>query len=346
MKEAARKTNIRLRVRGRQGLPFFLYKNRFRKLLGIGSALFFLILYVSSFFIWDISYEGNLRFTDDIISGYLKTVPIYQGMKKTKISCDDLEAGIRNAFPEITWVSAEICGTRLIIRIKENDVLTEPLKPDMTPCDLSADKSGVVTNIVVRNGFSVVKVGDEVERGTLLVDGTVPIYDDSGTMVNSYEIHADADILAETVYSVKKRIDLSRNVKVRTGNFRKGIYIRLLENPFYFLFPSYNECSWEFIMERKQVHLLENFYLPVYYGRIAAYEYEEYERFYTEKEVKVLCEEYIREYIEKLSEKGIQILGSDGKIEFNESGWTLMGTIRVIENIAVETHSSGKDEEN
>lgn len=40
--------------------------------------------------------------------------------------------------------------------------------------------------------------------------------------------------------------------------------------------------------------------------------------------------------MEKLMEKGIQIIGNDGKIEKSESGWQIQGTLTVIEDIASE----------
>ncbi len=346
MKDVARKTGVHLRIKGRHGVPFFLYRNRKRKLLGIGILIFCLSLYLSSFFIWDISYEGNLRFTDEMLNAYLKTVPVHHGMKKMDISCDALEAGIRNAFTEITWVSAEIRGTRLIIRIKENDVIMEPMEEDETPCDLIAERNGIIKEVIVRQGLSNVKVGDVIEKGMLLVDGTIPVYDDSDLLINSHEVHADAEIFAQTTHLFERKFSLSKIEKVRTGFVRKGGYIRLMGNSFYFLLPPKGDHLWEIITEQKQIHFLDNLYLPVYYGILTAYEYNEYERFYTEEEAEKIGERYMQEYIEKLLEKGIQILGSDGKIEFNESGWTYTGTITVIENIAVEDRSVGKYEEN
>ena len=44
-------------------------------------------------------------------------------MKKKKINCEELEAGMREAFPQITWVSARVSGTRLVIQIKENKII-------------------------------------------------------------------------------------------------------------------------------------------------------------------------------------------------------------------------------
>ena len=42
---------------------------------------------------------------------YLDTQDVRYGMKKKKINCEELEAGMREAFPQITWVSARVSGT-------------------------------------------------------------------------------------------------------------------------------------------------------------------------------------------------------------------------------------------
>ena len=122
MKTIAKKAGVRLRIRSRTGLPFFLYKNRKRKLLAGGVGSFFLLIYILSFFIWDISFEGNHRFTDEMLLHYMETIPVVYGRKKSQVSCDEIESGIRNQFTEITWVSAEIKGTRLVVHVKENEV--------------------------------------------------------------------------------------------------------------------------------------------------------------------------------------------------------------------------------
>ena len=70
MKPAARKAGVRLFLRKKYGLPFFLFRNRKRKPLAAGFICFFLLLYGLSFFIWDISFEGNLRFTDQTDVGH------------------------------------------------------------------------------------------------------------------------------------------------------------------------------------------------------------------------------------------------------------------------------------
>lgn len=336
LKSLVRKTDTKVRIQGRYGFPFFLYRNRGRKMLAVGCLSFFLLLYVMSFFIWDISFEGNLRFTDETLLNYMESMSIVYGVKKSDISSEALETEIRNEFTEITWVSAEIKGTRLIVRVKENEALLEAVEPDTSPCDLVAEKAGEIMKTVTRSGFCQVKAGDMVEKGDLLVDGTIPIYDDSETLVNSHEIHADAEIYAKTVYTYQTSLPIMRTVKARTDRVRYGLYLEILGNTFYFLMPSYSENPWEFVMEQEQVKIFEDFYLPIYIGKVKAYEYVPYERSYSEEEVNLLAQSYLDEYMEKLSEKGIQILGSDGKIEQGESEWQIEGIINVIEDIASE----------
>ena len=334
MKPAAKKAGVRLFLKRKYGLPFFLYRNRKRKLLAAGFLAFFSVLYAMTFFIWDISFEGNLRFTDEMLLHYMETLPVACGMRKAEISCEALEGAIRNQFTEITWVSAEIKGTRLIVRVKENEALLSPITADDSPCDLTASRDGIITRCVVRSGFGQVKAGDEVKAGDLLVDGTIPIYDDSETLVNSHEVHADAEIYAQTVHTVGKRLPLTYTVKSRTGRVRYGLFFKAFDRTFYFLMPAFGEETWEYVSEQEQLKLFDDFWLPVYGGTITAYEYIPYENAYTKEEAETLCGQYLGEYMEKLSEKGIQIIGNDGKIEKDESGWRIGGTVTVIENIA------------
>lgn len=346
MKPVARKAGVRLFLRKKYGLPFILFRNRRRKPLAAGFVCFFLFLYGMSFFIWDISFEGNLRFTDQTLLHYMETIPVAYGMRKSLVSCEALEESLRNQFAEITWVSAEIRGTRLTVRIKENEAMLSPEEPDRMPCDLAAEKDGIVERCVVRNGLLKVRAGDPVAAGELLVSGTIPIYDDSETLTASHEIRADAEVYARTVYEAEKRLPLTCETRSRTGRVRRGVFFSIFGRTFYFLMPAYGENPWEFFMEESQLKLFEDFYLPVYGGIVTALEYVPYERAYTKAEVSAAKDRYMEEYMEKLEEKGIQILANDGKIEKDESGWKIQGTVTVIEDIAKPVPIPEKHEEN
>ena len=83
--------------------------------------------------------------------------------------------------------------------------------------------------------------------------------------------------------------------------------------------PKQEGTTWKVTMEEDQLHLFQNFYLPVYLGDITAKEYISYERPYTEEE-KNQAAETINENLKKnLLEKGVQILENHVKILDNES---------------------------
>ena len=178
------------------------------------------------------------------------------------------------------------------------------------------------------------------------MDGTIPIYDDSETLVNSHEIRADADIYASTVHVIRKTLPLTETVRARTGKVRYGILVEGFGHVLSWQLPFPQAEFAETVTKRYQLKLFRNFYLRVFVGISEECEYVPYERTYTEADAANACESYLREYEEKLSEKGVQILGNNGKIEQSESGWQITGTLTAVEDIAKEVPPPEKHEEN
>lgn len=338
LKAIARKTNVLLRITEKHGFPFLLILGRRRSLWVGGLAAFFLLICLSSFYVWDISFEGNHRFTDETLLHFMATVPVQCGMRKSRISCTELEKRIRNAFPEISWVSAELTGTRLTIHLRENNrILQARLEPE-SPCELTAGTNGTVTRIIVRNGKARVKVGDTVKAGDVLVSGELPLYDDFEALVKINKVHADAEVYAKTTRTVEWKCPETEEIRARTGKRRRGIFFKFLDLEFCFLTPGLKkENTWELFMEEFQLKLSKNFYLPVYGGILTAEEYVPYEKVLTEAEISESADRYLNEYLQNFTEKGIQILGSDVRIERSESHWTIHGTLTVVEDIAKES---------
>ena len=55
-----------------------------------------------------------------MILDYLESEQVVHGMRKSQVDCKEIQSMIRIEFPDIIWVSAEVKGTRLIIRVREN----------------------------------------------------------------------------------------------------------------------------------------------------------------------------------------------------------------------------------
>lgn len=329
-----KKAHVRLHIMKRFGLPFFLQKYRNRWYFAVGTGAFFLILYVMSLFIWDIQVEGNYHYTYDTLLKYLNGQDIACGMIKSKVDCDKLEESLRGAFPEITWVSARVSGTKLLIQLKENEVLFSVPEKNDFPCDIVASKAGVITSMVVRAGTAQVKVGDNVEAGQVLVKGQVPITGENDEEIKVYPVHADADILARTQTGYEKEIPSVRNVSVPTGRKRYGFSVKAGRFSFTAIMPVWEKNGeWNYAVEEKKLHLFSGVYLPCYFGKITGYEMESYEKGYTKKELENVRKAFNRSFVEKLEEKGVHILENNDRIERNASGYRFTGTLATEESI-------------
>ena len=141
-------------------------------------------------------------------------------MRNSQVDCDQIEEELRSRCPQIVWVSAHVAGTRLQIRIEKkwNRAGKIPLK-DETPRNLVAEKAGTVVSMIVRAGKAAVQPGDEVKPGQLLVEGIVPITDDSGEVVRNLFVRADADILLQIQKAYAKRTCLEQ-IQSYTGKNR------------------------------------------------------------------------------------------------------------------------------
>jgi len=328
-----RKAHVRLKVIGRFGLPFFLQRNRRRKLYVSGIIVFFLLLAVMSRFVWNITIEGNYRFTDDAILKYLEQKDIRYGIRRTAVDCDEIEASIRMDFAEIIWVSARVSGTRLMIKVKENEVMAAIPVKDETPRDLVADKDGIITDMIVRRGKAQVAAGDTVEQGQVLVSGIIPIYNDATELVNEQYVRADADIFAKTTETYTEDIPYLTIQRTNTGKTRHGIELHLLDRSLVLLLPGSKTNPWEYVRESRQVNVLGDFYLPLWLARITAAEYNLYERFYTNEELETKKNEIHELKMKNFLEKGVQIIHNSVKIENIGSGWQVQGEFLIREQI-------------
>ena len=114
-----RKTGVYIRIIQKQGMPFFFFRNRKRKAFFAGLLLAGVLIFVMTGRIWNIHIEGNVRNSTETILDFLKEQGVSHGMSKKKVDCSEIAASVRRKFSQVTWVSARIEGTRLLLEIRE-----------------------------------------------------------------------------------------------------------------------------------------------------------------------------------------------------------------------------------
>lgn len=327
----ARKAGVRVRIQEKLGLPFFLYRNRKRKLFAVGAASFFLLLFVLSHFIWNISFSGNLLFTDDMLTGQLREIGVCYGMPKRGVDCDRIEEELRSRCSRIVWVSAHVSGTRLQIRIRENETADGiPLREE-SPRNLVAETAGTVVSILVRAGKAAVQPGDEVEKGQILVEGMLPVTNDSGEVERTLFVRADADIRLRTTKIYREWVPHFQTVRSYTGKKQRGFRLRAGAVDILAMPPLAGKRNWDLTGVSRQIVLFGDFFLPVWTEAITAREYEKVERKRTKTELNDLTKAVHERKLQKLTEKGVQIIENDVKILDNSNGWIICGSMTVEE---------------
>ncbi|MCM1135658.1 MAG: sporulation protein YqfD [Clostridium sp.] len=334
-----RKTGTRVVITKRYGLPFLstrIWKRRIF-MFGLLGSLFFWVW--MSRFIWAVEIEGNYYVTTDVFRDFLAESGVEVGMKKERVQIEELEKAIRTQFDIVTWTSAQIEGTKLLIRVKENDVVIdagedgEPQEAE-EGLDLVAPKEGEIVSIVTRSGIPKVTAGASVAAGDVLVEGGVPILNEDGTVKRYDYCRADADIMLRCIYNMKEEIGEKHEQKYYTGNEKKYPFLMLGTKKIRLPGAGGYETS-DVIEEKTQLRIFKNYYLPVYVGKDVVREYVVEEKIYTKEEVKELFEAKIQNFIESLQEKGVQIIEKNVTISKASTVWKMNVDFLAVEKTGI-----------
>ena len=184
---------VRIRFVSRHGLPFLLKKLLRRPFLSIGMTVAFITAAILSSRIWIIRIDETHLVDPEEILQQLRDRGVYPGayLKGPILitAANDLSAQIHDA----AWIGLDREGVTLKVNVVE--AIPESLKAsDHVPCDIIAEKGGVITSVEVMRGQARVKVGDRVKAGDVLISGTV-FYKDK-----SYQTSADGIVKAAVLY--------------------------------------------------------------------------------------------------------------------------------------------------
>ena len=330
-----RKTKVHIHILEKHGLPFLLQKSIRKKEFLAGIFLCCAILLFLSSRIWNIHIEGNIINTTPQILNFLEEKGILHGMAKRQVNCYEIADMVRKKYPEITWVSAKMEGTRLILQIQEGNQKETMQDTPKEPCDLTADVEGMIVKMVTRSGIPFVKVGDSCKKGDLLISGRLDILNDSQEVTRYAYVHADGDIYVEHSLSYYWEFPLEYEKEVFDAKEAFNFYIKI--GQWYFSPFSPKKEGWKTFTEVSPLRLTENYCLPVYFGKITSRKYHTKKEIYTEREAKSIAAERLHIYEEKLIQKGVQISENNVKIEMKRTACVTRGILTVIEKTGKET---------
>ncbi|MTI81476.1 MAG: sporulation protein YqfD [Firmicutes bacterium] len=172
LRHIARNTGSRFKIESRKGMPFVFNRMKKRKVLVIGAVSFLIVLYMLSSFVWFIDIIGNNKIADDEVLKAARQAGLTRGVLKWNIDTAAVEQAIKDKLPTVSWAGVYVKGTRAKVEIVEKKLIENGAAEDQ-PVHIVAKKTGLVKDILVLSGEAVVKEGDTVSAGQVLISGEV-----------------------------------------------------------------------------------------------------------------------------------------------------------------------------
>lgn len=296
--KVAKKLKCKIKIEKKRGIPFLLNKYRKRKIFLISLIVIMMALYVSSNYIWniEIQIEDNLELVG--IKEDIEQAGLEVGMRKKTINTQEIANKIRLKRDDLSWIGINIQGTNAIIKAVKAKEAPEIIDENEY-CNIVAKRGGTITQIIAQNGTAQVKVGDKVEEGQILIQGTM-----EGKYTGIRYVHSLGEVKGIVQYTKTEKFPLEEEQNVKTGN--KEAKYRINFNNFQINF--YKTLSkfkiYDTIEEEKKFRIFSNLYLPISVTKITNEELEKISKEYTVEEVTEKgTEELEKQIIAEIEEK-------------------------------------------
>ena len=304
LKEIARKTNCKMRIQKKRGIPFILHRYKKRKIFAIFLIIICLGIYTSSKYVWnvDVRVEDNLP-VENIVED-LYDLGLKKGRLKSKIETSKIVNEIRLKRNDIAWIGIDIKGTNAIVKIVKVD--EKPKIIDNSEyCNIVAAKAGIIEKIIAQNGTAMVNVGDEVHEGDILIAGYM-----EGQYTDKRYVHSLGEVQARIPYTESKKIYLSQETLRETGEKEKKIQIKFNNFQINFYKTLSKFKIYDTIYTERNLKIFSNYYLPISVVEIINKEQEKETKSYSEEEAIELGKSELSKIIEDKIEDKDSILRS------------------------------------
>ena len=168
---------------------------------------------------------------------------------------------------------------------------------------------------VIRSGVACVAIGQEVQKGDLLVSGIIPVTNDENEVVAQEYVNADADIVLEISDTYTSIISREQMQILFSEEVKHRYYLKFFQQFFSTLTDLPDTTQHEIVTEEHQLTLFSDFYLPVIWGKIRIRTFTQYPVLLSDRKLKELSIQRLDKFIAEKKEKGVQILKKNVRIE-------------------------------
>ena len=342
LRKVARLSHNKFKIIKKKGLPFTLRRVGKRKGFFLGLASFVIILYVFSAFIWFVdctSIEETEVTNAQVILNLASDLGLKPGALKYSLNTKEIERLMEIKMPQLAWVGIEIKGTRANIRLVEKKMPAE--EHSFTgPGNLIAIKDGVIYEILVIEGEGLVRPGETVKKGQILISGLLHLNTDaegeqSGETKTKF-VKSQGVVKARVWYEGVGEIPLVEEGEKETGKKVSAIRLVVLDQEMNIKgsagspFSNYKEIITSYKLPKWR-----NWQLPVEIIKISYLQTEPYRTEIGVSRAQALGLKLARESIINQIDPDSKIIGSWETVEESSPGLVKVKVIvEAIENIA------------
>ena len=326
----AKKLKCKVKIEKKRGLPFILNRYKKRKIFVISLFVILIALYTSSNYVWNIEIrvEDNMQL-DNILED-VKMAGLETGMKKDKINVEETTNKIRLSRDDISWIGIELKGTNAIVKVVKAKEAPEIID-EKDYCNIVAKRAGTITKIIAQNGTALVKPGDEVQEGQVLIQGTM-----EGKYTGIRYVHSLGEVEAIVKYEKTEKISLKKEENVKTGNKEEKYQIKINNFQINFYKTLSKFKFYDTIEEEKKLKIFSNLYLPISVCKVTNYELEENSNNYTIEEATEIGTQKLEKEIEAEIENKEKILNKSANVKETPEYVEVSVIYEVVENIGMQ----------
>lgn len=325
--ELARTEGIPIALSEGRGLPFLMKRLLRRWGLVAGGLCAAMLLWLSQCYVWEVCVTGNESMTEGEVIEELAACGFGVGSRIGALPVGAVENQVLLRSDRLAWIAIRVEGTVATVQVVERT--DAPAEEPRRPANLVASRDGQIEEFRLYRGEAMVKPGQAVRAGELLVSGILESAS-GGLRVT----RAAGSVMARTEERITVEIPLEDTQIVPTGAEKKEIFLNFFQKSMK-IFKSTGNLPLACDIIEKENHLMDIGFRTVPVS-ITTRLYRETESVLIRRsaeEAEVLARQELRKRLDRLSEE-CRILKKEISMVVTEVSVILECRVTCLENIA------------
>ena len=310
IKNISRKSKCKIRIENKNGVPFLFNRYRHRKIFAALIAIASTAITVFNLFIWNVEVIGDFSFPIEQVIEDLASENIKVGVLKKNINPEKIKLNMTLKRNDIAWIGISIKGNKAIVEIIGKEAKANDYANNGTG-NVISDREGVVEKIYVAQGTAMVKKGDVIEKGQILISGEV-----KSEFADTRFVGADGEVTLKTWYTEKYNVPYVKDVISKTGNKEADYIIKIFDYKINLLNNGTNFEKYDTIISNNKFSIFGKIYCPI---ELTTHLYEEVsvEKItYTKEQAKKIAIDLAKKSVNKKIPNDAKII--DEKVSITE----------------------------